>query len=827
MNNDNNYYENLLSNLHCDIEINKAEGSYLFDTNGQQYLDCLAQYGVVPLGHNPPKLISAVKSFFDNKSPVFVQPFKTNFKNMLSEILLNNVPDAYQRVRYCNSGTESVELALKAAKIKTGRYKILSLEESFHGKTSASLLASGSTRYKSYTDPSQQYFCHENIQNIDNLKAEIATREYAAFIFEPVIGEGGMHVIDPLVLKAIEQECKKSGTLLIADEVQTGLGRCGAITLTQTMNITPDLICLSKALSGGISPIGAVLMTNKAYSVEFDKKHSSTFANNGLSCYCSYITIKLLLDNNAAIMNNVKEKSKKIDGLCAQLKNKYGVLVNFSGTGFMRGIHFHLADENVNYIIEYLKNNGLLAYVIAGYLLNNEKIISMPLLSQTCSLRFEPSLIITSEEIDRYFTSLDKVLEIIHSRQFDKLFSYIVNKDPNTLPNKTYEPDNALAPALEQTENVNTFAFLIHTTSTKDITGLLPNCILDNYTIDEQNQLIERMLDIGKTNYSPEVCLQFSINTGQAKTNGIMIFCPLSPSQMMRLKPKDKKKLMHEYINIANEHNATVIGLGAYTSIITRGGLELIPETKATITTGNSLTAMASIAKVVNNVTNTLDKKVAIIGPRGSIGRLCVLFLSDKFSQVFLVGRKGTHKKVYADLFHDLLDYAETCFNLSTSSALYHLKSTYEQSNMAKDAFVQSIINAPSDFSFVISDDPEEVIQEMDCILSATSHGKPFLNSETLKPHCVVVDSARPFDFIPSDSSSIILEGGLVNQPVKYTYGDSNMLRHNAGITIGCFSETIALSLEGVNKNYSLGNRITPAEALEVEKIAIKQGFTL
>jgi len=277
-----------------------TEGAIMTDSNGKQYIDFLSGHGAYSLGYRHPKVIAAVTQ------QLYSIPMSSS-KSMLNETVVKLLeklahisPGKLTNSFLCNSGTEAVEGALKLARIYTGRKKIVSTINGFHGKTFGALAASGKRAYKKPFKPMIRGFWHvpyDNIEAMDKTVDEFT----AAVIIEPIQGEGGVIVPPDGYLKAIREICDKNDALLIMDEVQTGLGRTGYMFGCNHEMITPDIMCMAKALGGGVMPIGAFIATPEVFQpfAENPTLHSSTFGGNPLACAAACAAIDVIIEEKS------------------------------------------------------------------------------------------------------------------------------------------------------------------------------------------------------------------------------------------------------------------------------------------------------------------------------------------------------------------------------------------------------------------------------------------------------------------------------------------------------------------------------------------------
>jgi acetylornithine/succinyldiaminopimelate/putrescine aminotransferase len=330
-----------LEQLHIDRSFVRAEGAYLYDQNNERYLDFLAQYGAVPFGHHPEEIWSAVDALRVDAEPIFAQPSRLVSAGRLAQRLIELAPPGLQYVTFTNSGAESVEAALKMARHATGRTHILSTRNAFHGKTFGALSATGKPDYQSHFGLPLAGFDHVEYGNAAALEERLASRAgvYAAFIVEPIQGEGGVHVPPKGYLSTVEAICRRHGLVLIVDEVQTGLGRTGAMFACEHEGVRPDILLLSKALGGGVVPVGAVLSTPAVYREKFALKHSSTFAGNALASRVGLATLERLTRNEGELLRHVQVEGAYLKQRLEAMRERFPLLVDeIRGQGLMLGI---------------------------------------------------------------------------------------------------------------------------------------------------------------------------------------------------------------------------------------------------------------------------------------------------------------------------------------------------------------------------------------------------------------------------------------------------------------------------------------------------------
>lgn len=372
-----------------------TQGCYMTDSLGNKYLDFLGGHGTFNFGFNHPKIVKAVEEQL-HRSPMAASKAHLSLKIAeLSEKLTNIAPGEISRVFYCNSGTEAVEGAIKLARARTGKPRIISTENAFHGKSMGSLSATGRPGYKLPFEPLLDEIVHVVYNSHDIIEETIDDRT-AAVILEPIQGEGGVNVPDDGYLKKVEQICRQNGALLILDEVQTAMGRTGYNFAAEHDDVKPDIVTMAKALGGGVMPIGAILATPDAFMPFEDDPfiHTSTFGGNPLACAAASAAIDVLTEENLA--QRAMELGEYLIEKLKELQSKHKWIADVRGRGLLVGIEFSEEGAAAHIIFEAAKNK-----ILVLHMLNNPKVI-----------RIEPPLIIEKEHIDQLVSMIDTALSI-------------------------------------------------------------------------------------------------------------------------------------------------------------------------------------------------------------------------------------------------------------------------------------------------------------------------------------------------------------------------------------------------------------------------------
>ena len=372
----------------------KAEGWIITDSDGREFIDCLGGYGMFCLGHRHPKVVEAVKGALDT-IPMCGEILFNRPMADLAERLAEITPGNLQYSFFVNSGTEAVEGALKIARLATGRKKYIAAQNAFHGKTYGSLTATGRDLFRKPFEPLLQNFTHVEFGNIASLEVAMDT-DTAAVILEPIQGEGGIIVPTDGYLTAVRALCDKYGVLLIADEVQTGIGRTGKWFGVDHEGVTPDIMALAKALGGGIMPIGSFTATPEVWAglIESPFLHTSTFGGNQMACVAGLATLKVIEEED--LLNRSAVSGAYLKKGLEEIQKDYPLVIKeVRGRGMMIGIELTKEGAGGMLMSLMIDSNILIAYT-----LNNPKVI-----------RMEPSLIMPIEVIDQVLEAFRKAIQ--------------------------------------------------------------------------------------------------------------------------------------------------------------------------------------------------------------------------------------------------------------------------------------------------------------------------------------------------------------------------------------------------------------------------------
>jgi len=321
----------------------RAEGPYLYDDKGAQYLDLLSGFGVFALGRNHPVVKAALKEVIEADLPNLVQLDVSLLSGLLGEALVEIAPgEGLDRVFFANSGAETVEAAIKFARASTRRETILFCDHAFHGLTYGALSLSTEEMFRGGFGPFLGACAAVPFNDLAALEEALVRDRPAAFIVEPIQGKG-VNLPGPGYLAEAARLCRQHGTLFIADEVQTGLGRTGRMWAVEHYGVEPDILLCAKALSGGAVPVGAVLMRESVFEAVFDRMdravvHGSTFAKNNLAMAAGLATLKVLREER--LVEHAATLGEKLIADLGALTERHEFVREVRGKGLMIGIEF-------------------------------------------------------------------------------------------------------------------------------------------------------------------------------------------------------------------------------------------------------------------------------------------------------------------------------------------------------------------------------------------------------------------------------------------------------------------------------------------------------
>lgn len=408
----------VLRTIGYDARYVRAEGAYLYDDAGHRYLDLLAGYGVFNMGRNHPRIKAALTEALALDLPNMVQMDAPLLAGILAERLLAKLPASITRVFFTNSGTEANEAAIKFAKCATQRTQLAYCTHAFHGLTNGSLSVNGNEEFRAGFEPLLPECTSIPFGNIAALEQALASRDVAAFILEPIQGKG-VYVPPAEFFPAAQALCRKYGTLLIMDEVQTGLGRTGRWFAFEHWGIEPDIVTVAKALSGGFVPVGACCYSARVYDKVYSSMdrcvvHSNTFGRNTLAMVAGLAALEVI-ETEGLVANAAARGEELLAGL-RQLQTRYELIKEVRGLGCMIGIEFGRPRSfklRTGWDLIHTVNKSLFGQLIVVPLMTDHRILTQ-VAGHNAIVKLLPPLVITAEDVRYFLTAFDQVCAACH-----------------------------------------------------------------------------------------------------------------------------------------------------------------------------------------------------------------------------------------------------------------------------------------------------------------------------------------------------------------------------------------------------------------------------
>jgi len=407
----------VLHTIGFDTNYVRGEGAYLYDRSGRQYLDFLSGFGVFGIGRNNATVRAALHEVLDRELADMVQMDTPVLAGLLAERLLAHAP-SFERAYLANSGTEAVEAALKFARCATGHPRVVYCDHAFHGLTTGSLSVNGGKEFRKGFDPLLPDAAVA-FGDLAALEAELRPGDVAAFVIEPIQGKT-VHVPPAGYLRAAHDLLRRHGALLIADEVQTGIGRTGRFFAYEHDGVTPDIVTVAKTLSGGFVPVGAILakgwIFDKVYST-MDRAlvHDSTFGGNALAATAGLATLSVVDDEG--LVGNAERVGAELRGALAALADRFEMLDDVRGRGLMVGLEFvkpRSARLRAGWEALHRARDGLFSQAIVGALYHRHGILTQVAGDHGEIIKLLPPLIIGDQEVDRFVAAFTDVMDDAH-----------------------------------------------------------------------------------------------------------------------------------------------------------------------------------------------------------------------------------------------------------------------------------------------------------------------------------------------------------------------------------------------------------------------------
>jgi acetylornithine/succinyldiaminopimelate/putrescine aminotransferase/predicted amino acid dehydrogenase len=793
----------LLQAIGLDVAFERGQGDSLYYRRGDQQevevLDLVGGYGALLLGHNHPEIVRAITRFFADGAANHVQGSIRTGALRLAEALCARSRGDYVTV-LANSGTEAVEAALKHAMLETRGRRFIALDGAFHGKTMGSLGVTSNTRFRQPFDRGSVDVIRVAPGNLAQLRAAMENADdLAAFLFEPIQGEAGVRPLTAHYVRVAAQWCADRGIPFIADESHTGLGRTGDFLASEAFGISADYIVLSKALGGGLAKISALLIDRKRYRSDFDLVHSSTFADDELSCRVALKVLELI--DQRAIVSCRHQGDYLLDQLQALRKQYPGVIAQVRGRGLMIGIELRRSPPRSGFLLNHLADRDLLGPLVAGYLLNEHAIRVAPTLSDSRTIRLQPSLLIERARLEEFVEAMRDVCERLHTGDLIGLTRFLAR--PVSRPQVTVCAESTAAPIYHfraarsvagnrirglNGARVRRVAWVFHLIDSSDLAYLEP--AFAELIADEKTAFCDRWSSLCE----PVVMDSLTIRSSGDQTVQLHpILLPVT-SQWMRDHSRGKslavaRRHVQRAVDVASRLGCSVVTLGQFTSIVTRRG-ESLEKRNMQLTSGSSYTAalvhQAVSAELGQRSWDSNELTLAVVGAAGDVASTCAMMMAPTYRRCVLVGSGRP------DSLQRLHRVAAGIPRASVATSL-------------------------------------RAVEGANVVVCATSSTTAELGAECFSSDAIVCDASVPSMLrsvqCASTSAVTVVPGAIAILPGREAV-DIPGFPLPPGLTYGCMAEALLLGLEADDRACWSG-RSSVGRALEISRIAERHGFTV
>jgi ornithine--oxo-acid transaminase len=411
----------LLDLLEMNVRYTRCAGADLFTCDGRQILDFLSGYCVHNLGHNHPRVIAALHDELDRSGPAMLQSHVPELAGELAAELCRLAGGRLEKVYFCSSGSEGVETVIKFARLFTKRTGLLYCTGAFHGLTCGALSLMTDSTWAQGFAPLLPGTESVPFANVAELESKLASKKFAAFVAEPIQSEAGVRVPPDDYLLAAQTLCKKYGTLFVLDEVQTGLYRTGPFLAAHHWGLDPDMVVLAKALSGGLVPSGAVLMSNEIYESVYSSLgrsiiHTSTYSENGLAMRAGLATLKTLRDEQLG--KRSEAMGRRLRQALTEALSGYEMVAEVRGLGMLNGIEFRRPESwQLRVPFEAFRkiHEGMFGQIMVSKLFREHNFLTQMCGNNFMVLKAAPPLMVSEEQIAEFVIAVKNVVEEVHS----------------------------------------------------------------------------------------------------------------------------------------------------------------------------------------------------------------------------------------------------------------------------------------------------------------------------------------------------------------------------------------------------------------------------
>jgi acetylornithine/succinyldiaminopimelate/putrescine aminotransferase/predicted amino acid dehydrogenase len=768
--------------------------------NGEivEVLDMAGGYGATLFGHNHPALAEEMIRLIKQNVPVLTQASVRAGAALLAQRLSQLVDGDYVTI-FTNSGAETADAAMEHTYLAYYKQQrpanpvFWAVKEAFHGKTWGAIQLT--PRYRGpfgQWGPPVRFLDPDDPADWENAWRVTGDRVVAAFV-EPIQGEGGIRPMPEDFLMWLSEKRRAGNFPLVVDEIQTGMGRTGTFLASEQFGLEPDYICLSKALGGGFGKIGALLIKRNKFISEFGLKHTSTFAEDDLSCFVAFKALQILEEEQLAT-RCAEAGNYLLEKLEAVRASFPGQIREIRGRGLMIGIELTDQSNSASNIVKMVSDLGYLGWLAAAYLLNVHHIRIVPTLSNPFTLRVEPSAYISTDDLDRLVRAIHAFAEALELADASYLAGFLVD-EPVVLKQKHFPIPKREQPS---TPDIAKVAFLGHYGLDTNVATFDPS--IAEIPPEKLGVLIEKTWPILK---EPAIFDQINVRSEGGKEVhitfiGLSITAQQIRERMLAHDLKELRQQIDAAVALARDIGCSVVGLGAMTSSVTNNCKAIDCPKGIVLTSGNSLTVGMGVL-----ATEEAARKYHIALTQACVG---------------IVGVPGNIASTYAILMAPRVKRLILIPGLTRSSQL------------AVGTLLAQISAASPETEIEVSADLA-ALRSCSLIVTASTSGGGIIQPEHLGNKLVAIcDISFPSDVHPSVRKKrpdvLIFQGGDVCLPYNPDFSLSG-IDLPRGHTLACVAEAMLLGLEQRTTEHFSYGRVNPQRVAEAVKMAEDHGFTL
>lgn len=781
----------MLASIRLDAVYERAEGDYLWRRDGDRLvrvLDLVGGYGANLFGHHHPELVGEARRLIDAHVPILAQGSIREAAGRLAEALCRQLGDYI--VILTNTGTETTEAAIKHLHLERARPVLWAVRGAFHGKTSGAVQLTWSQLGKyDGLGPRVRFIDPDDPADWQLAQSEVITRDDVAGAFlEPIQGEGGIRPLPASFVAWLAETCRLLGIPIVADEIQSGMGRTGTFLACERLGLDPDYVCLSKSLGGGLSKIGALLIRRSRFQEDFAVSHTSTFAEDDWSASLALKALEVLE------RDRLTERCAALgDGLLHDLEGLRmefpGQIADVRGRGLMVGVELASQDDSPSAAIRALSLNGHLGWMAAAYLLNAHDIRVAPTISQPLTLRVEPSAYVAPDDLRRFVKALRLLCTAIRAGDAAHLTGFVVGRPTEPVRETAWR----VRRSVEVARTAHRVAFLVYFTTPAQLRRADPS--IGHFSDAEIDDLIGRTATVVGPTLSDRVHVRSG--TG-ADVHLTIIGINTTAARVAAMRTAGDVSWFTEQIEagvaLARDEGCQVIGLGGYTSSVTASCLRIRTRGIA-LTSGNSLAVGMGIRALREGASRRgIDPKGAYLGVVGIPGNIASIYAAIMAAEV-----------------RGVVLVARTLSSPRLQSLVLQLRRLCPATNVE------------------VSDSPA-ALRKCQLVVTATVGAGDLVQPEHLAAGPVVIcDISVPTDIAASVATVrpdvFVIPGGIVRLADSMSL-ELEALDLRPGHVVACLAETLLMGLEGQRTHGSYG-AVTKEGVERILALADRHGFML